>query len=266
MPVAARPRSASSRTAASGTSPDGRVEEEEGEDRDGDQLEDDQVDEERARLGGEEDGAVDRGQPDRVEAALLALGDEEAVDRRAARRRAASARARRRRGSPSRLVRSSPKRKMTKVVTAKSAIAGSDCSVRSSTRRSLREDRGEAGGHREPPATERPRPAVAAALAVVGDDDAGAAVAGADQRRDQLAGLGVEVGVGLVEQQQLRLVQDGAADREPLPHPGRELGDPLVGAAAPCPTASSSRSIRASAGRRLEPVQARREARGSRGR
>ena len=28
-----------------------------------------------------------------------------------------------------------------------------------------------------------------------------------------------------------RLVQDAAADRESLPHPGRELGDPLVGAA-----------------------------------
>ena len=38
---------------------------------------------------------------------------------------------------PERLVRSRPKRKMTKVVTAKSAIAGSDCRVRSSARRSL---------------------------------------------------------------------------------------------------------------------------------
>ncbi len=38
---------------------------------------------------------------------------------------------------PERLVRSSPKRKMTKVVTANSAIAGSDCRVRSSARRSL---------------------------------------------------------------------------------------------------------------------------------
>ena len=47
----------------------------------------------------------------------------------------------------------------------------------------------------------------------------------------QLAALGVEVGVGLVEQQQLGLVQDAAADRQPLAHPGRELGDPLVGAA-----------------------------------
>ena len=69
------------------------------------------------------------------------------------------------------------------------------------------------------------------ALGVVGDEDAGAAGAGADQRPGQLAALGVEVGVGLVEQQQLGLVQDAAADRQPLAHPGRELGDPLVGAA-----------------------------------
>src|SRR5260221_11505041 len=38
---------------------------------------------------------------------------------------------------PERLVRSSPKRKMTKVVIENSAIAGSDCRVRSSERRSL---------------------------------------------------------------------------------------------------------------------------------
>jgi hypothetical protein len=38
------------------------------------------------------------------------------------------------------------------------------------------------------------------------------------------------VGVGLVEQEQLGLVEDAAADRQPLPHPGREVGDPLVGA------------------------------------
>ena len=68
------------------------------------------------------------------------------------------------------------------------------------------------------------------AVGVVGDEDAGAARAGADQRAGQLAALGVEVGVGLVEQQQLGLVQDAAADRQPLAHPGGELGDPLVGA------------------------------------
>ncbi len=68
-------------------------------------------------------------------------------------------------------------------------------------------------------------------LGVVGDDDAGAALAGADQGLGQLAPLGVEVGVGLVEQQQLGLVQDAAADREALAHPGGEIADAVVGAA-----------------------------------
>ncbi len=80
MPVAARPRSASSRTATQRAERRRRVEEEEGEDRHRDQLQRQQVDEQRRRLGGEEDAAVDRGEADRVEAALLALGDEEAVD------------------------------------------------------------------------------------------------------------------------------------------------------------------------------------------
>jgi hypothetical protein len=65
----------------------------------------------------------------------------------------------------------------------------------------------------------------------VGDDDAGLPAAGADQAAGQLASLDVEVGVGLVEQQQLRAVQDAAADCQPLAHPGRKLGNPLVGAA-----------------------------------
>ena len=54
--------------------------------------------------------------------------------------------------------------------------------------------------------------------------------AGADQGPRQLAAAVVEVGVGLVEEEQLRLVQDAAADRQPLAHPRGELGDPLVGA------------------------------------
>ena len=140
---------------------------------------------------------------------------------------------------PERLVRSRPKRKMTKVVTANSAIAGSDCSVRSSARRSLPRIAAKAARearHAGRPPARRSRAAApgrrrAGPLGVVGDDDAGAAAAGADQAARQLAALGVEVGVGLVEQQQLRLVQDAAADRQPLAHPGRELGDALVGAA-----------------------------------
>ena len=80
MPVAARPRSASTRTATQRPERRGGAEEEEREDRHRDQLQRQQVDEQRRRLGGEEGAAVDRGEPDRVEAALLALGDEEAVD------------------------------------------------------------------------------------------------------------------------------------------------------------------------------------------
>src|SRR5215218_5876059 len=151
---------------------------------------------------------------------------------------------------PERLVRSRPKRKMTKLVTAKRAIAGSDCRVRSSERRSLARIAAKAAREevmRRPPnlgrARSRDRRRLAdaepqhlvglgqEALGVVGDDDAGPAAAGADQVAGQLSALGVEVRVGLVEQQQLRLVQDAAADRQPLPHPGRELGDALVGAA-----------------------------------
>ena len=139
---------------------------------------------------------------------------------------------------PERLVRSRPKRKMTKAVTAKSAIAGSDCRVRSSARRSLariaRKAEREEVTPPPPPApipSRRVRSASAqVALGVVGDDDPGAPRARPDQLARQLAPVLVEVGVGLVEQQQLRLVQDAAADRQPLAHPGRELGDPLVGA------------------------------------
>src|SRR5215213_8551679 len=110
---------------------------------------------------------------------------------------------------PERLVRSRPKRKTTKVVTLNKAIAGRDCRVRSSERRSLARIAAKAvrDGVMRPPAARR-----------------------ADQRPGHLPALGVEVGVRLVEQQQLRLVQDTAADRDPLAHPGRELGDPLVGA------------------------------------
>ena len=145
---------------------------------------------------------------------------------------------------PESWVRSSPKRKMTKVVTANSAIAGSDCSVRSSARRSLpriaakarREgvmtpDRGR--DRSAGPELQHPVRLAAEALRVVGDDDARTAGRRADQPPHQLAALGVEIGVGLVEQQQLGLVQDAAADRQALPHPRRELGDPLVGRGAP---------------------------------
>ena len=70
---------------------------------------------------------------------------------------------------------------------------------------------------------------------------------GADQRPGQPAPLEVEVGVGLVEQQELRLVQDGTADRQPLAHPGRERVDPVRRRGAPSRPRSSSDSIRCSA-------------------
>ena len=69
------------------------------------------------------------------------------------------------------------------------------------------------------------------ALGVVGDEDPRAAGVGADQGLGELTALGVEVGVGLVEQQQLWPVQGAAADRQALAHSGGELGDPFVGAA-----------------------------------
>ena len=53
-----------------------------------------------------------------------------------------------------------------------------------------------------------------------------------------------------------RLVQDAAADRQPLAHPGRELGDPLVGAALHRRPPPSSSSIRAPRASRADPVQA----------
>ncbi len=81
VPVAARPRSASSedrdqRAAGRGRRRGRRGRRSARRPAPGRQ----QVDEQRRRLGGEEDAAVDRREPDRVEAALLALGDEEAVD------------------------------------------------------------------------------------------------------------------------------------------------------------------------------------------
>ena len=79
-PVAASPRSTRRRIPASGKQPSGVVEEEAGEHRQRDRLEDRQVDEEREHLRDEERGGVDRREPDRVEAALVALGDEQAVD------------------------------------------------------------------------------------------------------------------------------------------------------------------------------------------
>ena len=239
MPVAAMPRSASTSTAASGASAAGRVEEEEGEDRHDDQLQHQQVDEERRRLGGEEDAAVDRGEADRVEAALLALGDEEAVD---------AEQGGEEQGRPEHAG-GEAAGEAGAVEAEAEDDEGGDGEERHRRQRLqgaqlgpqvLGEDRGEGAcdargscGHRPPAGLEAQHPVGLGfeALGVVADDDAGAARRRADQRPRQLAALGVEVGVGLVEQQQLGLVQDAAADRQPLAHPGGELGDALLGAA-----------------------------------
>ena len=50
-----------------------------------------------------------------------------------------------------------------------------------------------------------------------------------DQRRDELGGGRVEIGQRLVEEQQARGVEHGAAHREALHHPPRELAHRLVG-------------------------------------
>ncbi len=156
---------------------------------------------------------------------------------------------------PERLVRSRPKRKMTKVVVAKSAIAGSDCRVRSSARRSLARIVGEGGARGRHAGTALPPASSRSTWSASASKRSGSWLtmtrvrpgAGADQRPGQLAALGVEVGVGLVEQQQLGLVQDAAADRQALAHPGRELGDPLARRGAPSRPRRAARSIRASA-------------------
>ncbi len=50
-----------------------------------------------------------------------------------------------------------------------------------------------------------------------------------EQRRDQLDRRRVEVGVRLVQQQQLRIVEHGARDRHALDHAARERSQRLVG-------------------------------------
>ena len=152
---------------------------------------------------------------------------------------------------------------MTKAVTAKSAIAGSDCRVRSSARRSLariaaKAEREEVTrADRSAPIAE-PQDLVGVgqvALGVVGDEDAGAAGAGADQRPGELAALGVEVGVGLVEQQQLA-ARAGRSGRSPAAGASRRRARrPARRRGAPSPTASSSSSIRARRPRARDPVQ-----------
>ena len=82
----------------------------------------------------------------------------------------------------------------------------------------------------------------------------GAPGAPAEQRLDQAGRLGVEVGARLVEQQQLRLVEHGAADGQPLDHAGGEVADQLVRAARhPDPVEQLGDAL---GGLASEPVQA----------
>ena len=171
--------------------------------------------------------------------------------------------------SPSRRSRSSPKWKITKVVTANSAIAGTDSLVRSSTSRSLRAiadaplsrrasvDRRAASAastsargrvqrpraRRAGPAPGRPRASARSTSWLTSTRVRRRSAA--DQRLDQRGGLRVEVRLRLVEQQQLGRVQHRPADRQPL-RPCRARG---CGAARPpgaaCRSASSSSAIRA---------------------
>ena len=45
---------------------------------------------------------------------------------------------------------------------------------------------------------------------------------------DERGALGVEAGIGLVQQQQVRVVEERAAERQPLHHPTREVGHPCA--------------------------------------
>ena len=93
-----------------------------------------------ARLGHQQRRAVDRGQQERVEAALLALGDEQAVDPQHRREQQRHRQHARRQLAVDR-VRFSPKWKITNVAIENSTIAGSVSSLRSSSSRSLRRTR-----------------------------------------------------------------------------------------------------------------------------
>ena len=111
-PVTAIPRSSSSRTGISGSSPLPESRKKSAKIGHRDELQREQVDDQRRRLRQQQRRAVDRGEADRLEAALLALGDEDPVDReqRGEEDVTSSTPAAR---PPSSSVRSRPKRKIT---------------------------------------------------------------------------------------------------------------------------------------------------------
>ena len=90
---------------------------------------------------------------------------------------------------------------------------------------------------------------------VVGHDDAGAAGRG-EQGVHQRGGLGVEVRARLVEQEQLGLVQERAADGHALRHAGREVAKQLGAVAAHADAVEKLGDARPGAAVDVEPVQA----------
>ena len=265
-PIVASPRSASSSTAASASSPlppSKRKREQ----RHRDQLERDQVDDQDADLGRVQRRTVDRREPDHVEAALLALGDEDAVDRqdRGEQHRRqqdpggeAALELGRGRGRSERGRRWSPR-------TAPSP--GTDSSVRSSVRRSLARIARKAFTAPPPrsPARRRPRsrspgrrrrrrrrraarapgrPRRAPRVDVVGDEHPRAAGPRAEQLVDDRGGAEVEVRARLVEQQQLGLVEQRRG-RSRLAAASRPRGcGPSSSPRRASPARSSSSAIR----------------------
>ena len=160
-------------------------------------------------------------------------------------------------------MRSRPKRKMTKVVTANSAIAGSDCRVRSSERRSLARIAAKAvreGVTTTAAASPIPRRSTWSAsgrnaLGVVGDEDPGAA------RRRGRSARGPARGprrrgwsrARRAAAAPARAGRSGrSASRWRIP---AESSATRSSARRSIPTAASSSAIRASAGRALDPVQ-----------
>ena len=231
-----------------------RVQEEEGEDRHGDQLEDDEVDDQSARLGREQDGAVDRRQADQVEAALLALGDEQPVDREQGREE------QRRDQHPGGQL----------AVQAGPVEPESEDDERADREQGHRRERAQCselhtqvlaqeraeGAHRSSSTTSAPDVAVSRSWLTT--TPAGPA-ARTDQGLDQEAGVGVQVGIGLIEEQQLGLVQHRPADVDPLLHPRRELGH-AVAAAGRHPDGLEQTLDSGRRGCGVETVQRRREA------
>ena len=218
------------------------------------ELQDEQEREQRERLGDEHRGAVDGREQEAVEAALLVVGDEQAVDAEDRGEQDGDRQDRRRPAGRRRRRVCREKWKTTSVVMENSAIAGTTWNVRSSRRSSLRSraetarhmlavqlpdlgagDRRSAGASssclppRRPSARSAPsRPPTGSWLVTTRVRPEAAPISGSTS----CGGARVEVGGRLVEQQQLGVVQDRAGDRGALDHPARVGVDRVVAALA----------------------------------